>query len=972
MFTKDRSSVSKQGRGTLQRAMLYDLWRRQEILANEIRHLKSAINYRLPLTGGTDGQTTTPDSNVSGTNGHGSALALLQRIEKAADELLAQVDADQTELVSFHSWWSIPEKHKTPRHEVEEYQCFHQVWHAKMMVKASVVAERLGELHDRLGQQLERTNPDHPNPVLRRRAEQGQIDKFLCEHVKWVHRDLALFAKLLEANYPYTEVPATFYSWQYDASSSQHSFTSHKNFKTWKEWASSGSREPIHGEPEDGPPKFSSLGLSYWMPERLVSHPIIGHELAHQVLQDLYGRDSPYVRLEHQKDQLSRTLRRLTRCVEGWLIRRPGSRLTGAQTWALVREIMCDLLAAERYGCAFLYAWLLEMSEVEAFADFMHDSFGMLAPTEFAEVSPAYLQREIFAPSRALASTLRPDIYYRGKVLIAFLRAHKRETDELAFELLDEVENWLERFLDMATGVRADVSETTELEYGRNFEQQFARDLSLMVIEEYSRASSMDLAALPKWESKFVKLAAKHWDCKENSPTDFSLARQAMSNPLRTKYVETIRYFRPDVLTDDRAATRLRTFQDAVWRVEWAIESNDTKTFPRQFAPDFKLNALRALNFLATDDYLCRTGNPHRLLQAIALRRPEKERTAADETALQLINKRTRNSNTIDRLALKKMYLGTWRYDLDTAIRARSAVKLVLDRNDDVWFELSKDEVDQLAPLVLNEDDLSDIGLGTSLLHAFHLISLKPAAPDGKKLEEVKRKYGQFQLSLLLGRYDALAIGEILETDTGPNPQARFQSVSRLKRLVPVEKPKPAGQEAPPSEMLAAVLISLKWDASRITFAIWLSSRLPGWAKRLTPNIYLSDGWDDAVVVIPIDNSRELNEQIVGLTRLIRFLNESPLVTGTETLLSHRVLEDETILRYRFVCGRGPDGLRPTRSSIETALVKMSGWRIENLSGVKDLQILLDIGADAFAIYRALHEAAADGHFRVETRVSWP
>lgn len=938
-----RTRTGDTARGTLDRVMLFDLERRQEILLNELSHLTDAITYRRP---------DDIDSNSSN-------WALLKQIAEAASELSAETEADIKERKGFKSWWesTVVFNADLPTGAVRIYQCFRLVWHAKMMIKASVIAERLGELHDRLGQQIERTNPDYPNPVLRRRAEHGQIDKYLCEHVKWVHRDLVLAAKKLGADYPYKEVPVTLYSWQYQASSTQHAFVSHKHYEDWKQWALGSSTEVRL------PSKFTSLGLSYWMPERLVSHPIIGHELAHQVLQDLYGRDNPYVRLEHQKDQLSRTLRRLIRCAEGWQVNRSSGRgSTTAQTWPLVREIMCDLLAAERYGCAYLHAWLMEICEIETMADLMHDCFGMLKPiVDFSKITPEFIQREIFTPSRALIGTEPLNIYYRGTVLVAFLRMHKRETDLMTQELLQQVDNWLDRYLDLATGVHAEPKQTTELHYGREFEHQFARDLALCVTEEFSRGSPL-MGKLRNRDSKFIRAAKNHWQCnKGNIPIDFSLSRQVLSNPVRLKFLELITKYRKNAFIREEDKERVRTIHDALWRVEWAIEDLDNG--PR--------NKLRALIFLGIDDYLYRTGNPYRLLQTILLHRKSHSKSSPDPDegtstdVDSVVQCRTSRSNSLNEDWLRGVYDPDWLPVLNNAIRDKCGV--VLKLNNISLFALSKEDIAKLSPLLFQEADFERIGLGSSSLNALHLVSLKPAKSDNAQ-SQLQQKYDTNTSSLLLGRYDALTMGHMPEHERAS--VEGLCAVSRLKRLVSIGQT-PGKEEGIPLQRLATILISLRWDASRIMFADWLRTYLNE-SSRPAYKVYLSDGWEDIVLVVPTSNTVVDAKQIDDLLELIRKLNNLPLVAGTESLFDHVVLCQSPSLRFRFVCTRGADGLQPTVEMIRSGLGALLGWRLENLSGAKDLQVVLDEHGVTSDVYDALHRAAdGDIKFRVETRVSW-
>lgn len=952
------------GMESLHKILLFDLRRRQEILVDEIQHLVEAIKYRLPLA----------------DQDHDSALSHLNRIAGAATELLTEVKADATERALFEKWWngSSGSNHfsrKLTKRDIAAYQCFHQVWQSKMMIKASVFVQRLGELHDRLERQLERTNSDHPNPVLRRRAEQGQIDKFLCEHVKWIHRDLARIVVKLGAKYPYFEIPTTFYSWQYDASSSQHSFVSFKNYEAnWKKWATTDDGSRMR------PSKFTSIGLSYWMPERLVSHPIIGHELAHQVLQDLYGKDTPFGGLSTDDSQLSRTIRRLIHCAEAWLIHRNSPQNSSAQTWGLVREIICDLLSALRYGSAYLHAWIIEISEIDTLADFMHDSFGMLKEVrDFDGISVEYIQREILGPSRALARGRPPNVYYRGKVLIALLQGLGRETDDLCEELIQEVDCWLERHLELSQGVYAetDADDGSAFVEGHHFEREFARDLSLIVLEESERMSAK-WAEVGDPRSQFLQKASQLWVTDSAGvPEDFCFARQVMSHPLRLTYLKEIETLRPDSYPSNYSRSQLRTFQDALWRLEWAIESNRDPELPERL--EELRNRLRALNAFAIDDYLYRTGNPLRLLQALA--RQQNTSSGATETRQTLINFDGINaSSSIDDAVLRRTYKPDWLETLDDAVRRRDGNSVVLELHNGP-FNLNEDQLLRMEPLLLTLTEFNRLGLGqpNSVLHTMQLISLKPSAPSEPALISVKKKYLNPQIfELVLGRYDAFAINCMCsgphessnksDNNISTTPVAEgFKAVSRLKRLVPVG-------EICDGKPIAAIMVSLRWDASRLMMAGWFHNYLLR-SRPKHSSLFISDGWEDLVVVILRDTDTSMTDDVKKLTSMLDELNKSPLVASTETLFTSTVLDDITELQYRFVCVRSADGLSDSRCKILAALksVPNATWELENISGIKDIQIVVKDVRQASLIYHALHNAANNnGGFRIETRVSWP
>jgi hypothetical protein len=243
-----------------------------------------------------------------------------------------------------------------------------------------------------------------------------------------------------------------------------------------------------------------------------------------------------------------------------------------------------------------------------------------------------------------------------------------------------------------------------------------------------------------------------------------------------------------------------------------------------------------------------------------------------------------------------------------------------------------------------------------------------PSQPRHEAWLKVQSKYPDLPLiSTLLGRYDALAIGK---TTAAKNEEVDIGSVARLKRLVRLGIRNPF--TATP---LAVVLISLHWDASRIMFGIWLQTRCRDMFD-LGQEVFLSDGWEDAVVIVPLLSVNQLSyaEQFYKLTRLVQFLNQSPLVAGTETLFDAVTLQAGAAVSCRFVCGRSDDGLAVTKSLIQSALADLDVprlWSIENVSGAKDIQVVIADNRLSPDIYNALHTAAKDGHFRVETRISW-
>ncbi len=564
----------------------YDSRWRFDVLRREIQHLVNAIGYRL------GSQLAPPEHSAEE-----SQRAFLYQLDSSAGLLLKECLADKAEALQFQEG-SAPafgdSARKCGSRRVGDRH-FEILWHAKMVHKASVLAERIGDLHDRLEQFLQRTSPDHPAPTLRRRSEQGLVDKYLSELSRWTHRDIARFAVTLGAKYPYPEVPSTYQFWAYDYTARHHSFVSSEGHQEWCRVIDPDKRTDQDFEPQHIP-KFASVTLSYWMPERATLQPIIGHELAHQVLRDLYGREVDTTLLEHDPSQLGRTYRRLATCVEHWLASRNGAQGVDVKVASnLVQEVLCDLLAAVRFGYAYLYAWILEMLSEAKFAGLFHDRFGMLR--RFGSADPT-LRDDVLANTQALRAYV-PKSYLRGFVLARFLRRMRRERDQMSKDLDQAFGGALDHILDIYSG-----AESPHREYWK----AFANDLADTVCRETTLG---DFAALFSGQSRLLQQAQRFWDTKETSRhtmKEASLDRQLMSHDLR-KWLQ-LHFSDPvnesEPLSEGFQWPNVRMFTDAAWRLEWALQSSE----PSPTRPSGLPNGVRNLYFLGMDDYLYRTGGP--------------------------------------------------------------------------------------------------------------------------------------------------------------------------------------------------------------------------------------------------------------------------------------------------------------------------------------------------------------------------
>jgi hypothetical protein len=992
----------------LRQAIHFDTQKRFEILREEIEHLISAIAFR----------TRGPDAHPSKTSSHGSAkaptsqAALLMRIETAGTELKKECAAETEEMRAFDLRWSEDRRQAEANPDrsdrEEELAALHRfaiLWNAKQHEKAVVIAERLGDLHDRLEQFLQRTNPDHPDPTLRRRAEQGLTDKYLCEFARWIHRDLAMFAKSSGAAYPYEEVPSTFQSWAYDRSSSQHAFMTLDAHVEWKRFAEGRTSSPSK------PSKFTAISLSYWIPERPSLIPIVGHELAHQVLRDLYGREVNFPSLESDESEVARLFRRLTHAVETWLLPRYtalGGNVKDASY--VVREIACDVLAAVRFGYAYAYSWVLEMISDQRLAQLFHDEYGMLRRYSVPSAPGTHAGRGELQAEGHDSSTLTDDFwrlqkdasinakrlqrgilntYYRGVVLAKLLDRLDLETDSFATSFQRAFEVLLQHLLRIYVG-----PDNSRYAY----ESEMARDLADNVVTEWV-ADDRDDEEEGFGDSSFLKAVREFWASPKGryGVRHFSLSRQLLNHSYRTMVERTIREGCQPItgeeglveLPDLTSPRSVRTLTDLTWRLEWLIESEKLRIRGRTKAEeqlDKLRNKVRAVNLLGMDDYLVRTANPIRLFSVCV----DKQ----DAEGIRALHELAARTNSISSRDLQSIYGDGPIEDLSDIVESRKEPLVYVDgkpvRLDSLAFQW-------LVTPLKDQDVWQNLAGrdGAGLGDQYMLDLMRVKAADGAlgkdmrvhqpKSEVGYSKYSALCSAALLGRYDAVVLHHqshrdgALGWDFSLRTQDGWKSiaanaVSRSKRLVRVCRPGTSPMDMNSFPLMAVILISLKWDASRLLVARWLTSQRlvesNGTAQVAT---FLSDGWEDLVLLVGVDEDDTGMKQTAGAREtiaLIEELNRNPFVSSTETLFTRRLVDHHpSEFRFRFAFRVGDAGYSVAKSAL-VAICRSHQLEVQEVAGNKDFEVVLPQEANVSALHGQFHEGAA-GSYRVETRVAW-
>lgn len=1004
----------------LRQAIHFDTQKRFEILREEIEHFISSVEFRTGKSNGNGKSSAEPIKPSSPAPNSQSAFLL--RLASSANQLKSECDVDLNEIGEFEASWQEAHRHikAAPRTErsleaLDRQECFAIVWNSKLHEKAIVIAERLGDLHDRLEQFLQRTNPDHPDPTLRRRSEQGLTDKYLCEFTRWVHRDIALFAESTGANYPYGEVPSTYQSWAYDRTSRQHAFMTLDAHIAWK-------RPAQTGDPKDHikkPQKFTAVSLSYWIPERPALVPIIGHELAHQVFRDLYGRELNFPTLENDESEIARVVRRLTSAVEAWLSPRFRSGQTEPKISSyLVQEVMCDCLAAVRFGYGYAYAWILETISDERFAQLFHDEYGMLrrfagAKSESTGARPKddpvgssiatdlpRLQSEVMLSAKRLQlGTFNQ--YYRGIVLAKLLEQLGLETDSFAqgFQLA------FEKFLSLMLQIY-----TLEDPQRAAYEDEMARDMASKLVDEWLTDDGSDGYG----NSDFVKRARSFWETRTGTHAMASpaLRHQQLNSSYRRLVADTLSKLSVEhkmsciaglaEITDPKS---VRSLTDLTWRLEWLVESVKAAVSQGQVedrSVDELRGALRALSFIGMDDYLVRTANPIRLFSVLVDRE--------DQHAAHILTEASGNTNTLDADVLENVYGERPLRELDDAMkRDRRNVRvkvsghpIALDSTLLSWIEWPLLDPDLWQHLISGPPGSQPHVAGQYILEL-----LKVRGSDGAlgrnmniqqrrpMLPHLHSKYEAIFSASLLGRYDAVVLHrqvhkngqigwDVADDKVEKQEPRQVSTVSRAKRLVRIHGTEKAMSFDRSLPLVAVVLVSLKWDASRPLVARWLgSSGVLNTSKVIRVDAFLSDGWEDLVLLassvdqINGGSAQEGQQQHGGscteaLVGLIQRLNSNPFVASTETLFTRRFLQiAPSTFQFRFAFRVAEQGY----TSAKEILMKICtpyGLDLQEVAGNKDFELIVPSGRNA--IVEELHgkfHLHADSNYRVETRAAW-
>lgn len=985
----------------LRAILIYDISKRFKVVQEEVIHFIKACDFRTGIE--TKLQTPTDsneDEGISPTEldvAGQSQTEFLKRLALSGKNLLNECYQDQNEIEIFIDLIHMKKKDKI-NEEIESiilskkrasqklgFAHFSILWHSKMLKKVSVFSERIGELHDRLFQFLQRTNPDNPDPTLRRRSEQGLLDKYLSEFSRWIHRDIVNLVDNLGANYPYKITPTTFQHWTYKHTASQHSFVP---FKDHSEWV--GTRYDKANQ-IDKPNVFTIITLSYWMQERTALQPIIAHEISHQVLRDIYGPDTDITLVENDTSEFGKFYRSIKSCLEEWFANGFNNRLDsiGASN-AITIEIVCDILSASRFSKSYLYAWILEILNYDVFSEAFFDRYGMLGGINFPDSNERNILVDEFVYDTLKRVSdldrLIPELYLRGVVLIEYIKSIGIEKDKESYELILAAEVLIEIMIDLFTAGD---------EQYKIWLVEFGNELANSVCK-----SELNFDASP-----IVKIVSTLWKVgpkgKLYTP---SLNIQSMSFDFRKVVLGVFEFEGGDekirkhfeLISDGFKLPNTHTYAALPWRIEWALEYLKLKINNEIIKK--LLPGVRSILYLGMDDYLYRTANPSRLMLYLSKDFWTKKLNETYNEPIKLTGNIYKNNEIEDRyssayVVLLEDYMARSLNEIEfPKLRESNDVYTFSDKIQNSSFPIRINKLRWLGDSVLWKGDRlkSWVCDNNNKIRPHYFLNLYKFGKLNSVDFDSNTSSGLKVCSRLIGRYDAVSFDEnnSLNLDLLPKHSSEFYSefcnkayaskfnITRPKKLIHVGSGDVGNITN--NNLFGLFFISLKWDPSRTVVARWLTSnRLLDCFPNLTINTFLSDGWEDIIVFVSGKN-RNVSTEIEILSEMFmfhdQFLSLHPMISSIESMLLDHVLKyNHNNVHVRFVLN-----LFGTSTLSEDVLIRLrriDHVRISSLASHKDFEVVFrDRASVNYDLIKSTYDQLLDislSMFRVEMRVAW-
>ena len=978
---------------TLFGCITYDAKRRAYITREEIKHLQRVLTYRMATAlearsvRFADAKTATVADPLrraqAGKVLHNSTHdALLDHILKASSALLVEIDSEIHEFARFDEICTRFTDHKSNAGGLRKYEVPHLrvLWIAKKQVKLTLLTERLGDLHDRLEQFLGRNNPDHPDPTLRRRAEHGLSDKYLIEHCRCAYRDIARFVKnVVGAPYPLSAIPRITYAWSYTAQCTHHSFESVENNE--RRMASLYGRYGVPLNRGDGDSGVSpselitTLNIAYWTSERTVLQPIIGHEVAHQVLRLTYGRNMAPDRLSADHSSLGRMLRRISYRVEQHLeVNDEGE--VPIKVSSLVTEIAADLLGAARYGLAFGYAWIIEMGLNDDLAHAFEDETGFLRRLpDVHNIEWAEIEREFLSTTDHMQVS-RPAVYYRGRVLLYVLReAFSSKPGSCGDSFLSSMASWLDLQLDLCRGTDK-VEQVADEMVASDLVDAVRQSGFIDDVKSWLRPADGDTV-----NGEFQDI------CLHSQSLPAGLTRLANSHTFKGKLrvsttSPTNQWF--------NFPARRAFLHDVAWQIEWALQEGKSASPPLR--PPVNKQLIRSFTMLAQHGLLIQCVPPQRRRSVnntvCALSASEECKQAQALSKTNSLSDRDLSAvlgsaGHLTEVALERALFGDaglWRLDL---LNVRGGNKLF------ATMPTLNNDFDPVTARLPN---------GTIVRQHFHVAfdgTSVRAHGDGRSRNATEMRSRErsenmhyhpeenVDFQVVFGRYDAIVLcADTVEqrveldhrilsrADSAGAEYVEHPLVSRQKRLLSWSPNRTEDEFTvlvTGKVLIATVLVAGQWEGLAVAMAAAVEKFLvkdknPK-TNELTAQVLLSDGWEDLVLLLyAVDADTNIGIAATQVCLLVNGLNELKCVSSTETIFSQKCNPSERWQKRFVLRARSPLLRNLLRSDYKDSF--------QYSSGVKDGHVTLSKAGDAVAAFLKLH-SAADFRDRIETRIAW-
>lgn len=959
--------------------LAHDGSRRAEILKTEVQHLCTLLNHRLTTTR----QASRFYDYIGGVYTHMEASAkVLQKtiveVEEQASFLEVEAQALVSQMAKTSSKNAFPSAFVNLLLTVNALRSYQ-----------GELVKSLAELHGRFEQSLKFSIPDHPAPSVKSVRDSSIADRYYTELARFTYRDLIRFVsdpELLNTSYPYTSAPRIFATTGYQPNSRNHYFTNAEAHDEWAGWFqntgdSAGQRTLEPAADGDLPQRFVSLRLPFWLPDQVELTPILGHEIAHAVLTDLYGFLGGGDWLSTNQSALSDYMYKMVEEFKQWI---PEATIPDALPY--IQEITADILALVRFKGAFLFAAVLAQLESPILSAFSNDEFDRSMIVRYI--------KEI----RQIGDTDRL-VKWRRFDAKSFYLSHTKGTR-------NEVTNVLLR-LTVLAGVTGKIKALSPDDFTLDLAEatsQVASYLHSLFHAEDDGDDEVPVIALEATKAfeqlatKFIDITydafepaiKKYWTSpksseKEHGPVyaDYFLNRQRVSNRLQVGWKDYREWVGYPVKVGDMAS-------DIHWQSQWC--SAAAKAKGNYVGKDIKSNLL---SIAVMEDYLLRTMSSKQLFEQFELRFTPAKVDGGDLLYLQNWNDFFKGGSIATRnhtgAATHEEHVLNPSREIGTFLKKGRWLRTDLPRPkwDREAITGTKGEKENLWPVI--DSTATSFAL---TLYSAHVNSGKPVPADF--IGEGMSSTG----CILLGRYDVATLTQLVGESAIPSILHK-ECLAYLRRVVLLGRPEIRHREPNMHRAIGMMFVALASPMAWRIMASWIDAvvRPALVSENIVLHFMISDGWEHVIVLF--EHSVDVQSSAVRLepiTKAISDIRHHPCVVRTETIFCNLMLElqgakstGERLVSVRFRCRANAAApistdelkqhilqIHPV-SRVSEFEQKFKGFSVvvRFLTGLTDFEIRVVVPSDRendrFAAIRFVHERLNQGNkiSRLQSQVAF-